>query len=257
MNRIPSTAARVACFLFALLILCQVLYPQAPAAWNIRLTALTVFLFLGASVAASWHRSGPRFALSLAGLAFLVGLASEILGVHTGFPFSTYWYTDALQPQLFEVPILIPLAWAMMAYPAWRIGELLGNRPVTRALFAAAALTAWDVALDPQMVGQGFWIWPNGGQYAGIPLINFVGWFAVGAVLFGWWALGARAPSRPSRWCLTDLLGPLLFAWTWIGETVAHALFFAGWAVAIASFIAMGLLTVPALLRQWTGSATA
>jgi len=69
--------------------------------------------------------------------------------------------------------------------------------------------------------------------------------------------LGARAPGRPSRWGLTDLLGPLLYAWTWIGETVAHALFFAGWTVAIASCIAMGLLTVPALLRQWTGSATA
>ena len=257
MNRIPSTAARVACFLFALLILCQVLYPQAPAAWNIRLTALTVFLFLGASVAASWHRSGPRFALSLAGFAFLVGLGSEILGVHTGFPFSTYWYTDALQPQLFEVPILIPLAWAMMAYPAWRIGELIGNRPLTRAIAAAGALAAWDVALDPQMVGQGLWIWPNGGAYEGIPLVNFLGWFTVGLVLFGWWALIVRPPTRPSRLAAADLLGPALYLWTWIGETVAHSLFFAGWSVAVASFVAMGAFALPALVRLRRGSASA
>ena len=115
----------------------------------------------------------------------LVGLLSEIAGVHTGIPFSTYAYTDALQPQLFDVPIVIPLAWAMMAYPAWRIGELLGSTPVTRALFAAGALTAWDVALDPQMVGLGIWEWPNGGAYFGIPLINFAGWFLVGSLLFG------------------------------------------------------------------------
>lgn len=257
MRLIPSASARIACVLFVLLVLCQLIYPQSPAGWSVQLTALTVFLFLGASMAAAWSRSGPRFALSLAGLAFLIGLGSEILGVHTGFPFSTYSYTAALQPQLLDVPILIPLAWAMMAYPAWRIGELLGNRPLTRALFAAGALTAWDVALDPQMVGQGFWVWPDLGIYHGIPLINFVGWFTVGAVLFGWWALAARPAGRPSRWKLIDLLGPLLYAWTWIGETVAHVLFFAGWTVAIASFIAMGVLTVPALLRQWTGSATA
>lgn len=256
-KQFPSNAARIAVVLFALLVVCQLFYPQAPTGWNLRMTALTIFLFLGASIAAAWNRSGPRVALSLAGLAFLVGFVSEVVGVHTGFPFSAYAYTDALQPQLFDVPILIPLAWAMMAYPAWRIGELLGNQPKTRALFAAAALTAWDVALDPQMVGQGFWVWPHLGLYAGIPLLNFVGWFAVGAILFGWWAVGVHRPSRPSGWNLTDLLGPLLYAWTWLGETVAHGLFFAGWTVALASFFAMGLLVVPALLRQWKGSATA
>ena len=91
--------------------------------------------------------------MALAGLAFALGFGSEVLGVHTGFPFSDYAYTAALQPQLFDVPVLIPLAWAMMAYPAWRIGELIGNRPLTRAIAAAGALAAWDVALDPQMAG--------------------------------------------------------------------------------------------------------
>jgi len=235
--------------LLVLLIATQLVYPQVPADWTIRMTALTVVLFLGASLAAAWNRSGPRYALCLAGSAFLVGLVSEISGVHTGIPFSTYAYTDALQPQLAGVPIIIPLAWAMMAYPAWRIGELIGNTPLTRALVAAGALTAWDVGLDPQMVGLGIWVWPNGGLYHGIPLVNFLGWFAVGFVLFGWWALVERDRTHPGDDVLSDLLGPALFVWTWIGETVAHALFFEGYGVALASFLAMGVFAVPAILR--------
>lgn len=252
-----NPAVRLAIVFAVLLVIAQLIYPQAPAAWVDRMTLLTILLFLGASIAASWSRWGGRYAICLAGTAFLVGYASEVLGVHTGFPFSAYSYTERLQPQLFDVPIMIPLAWAMMAYPAWRIGELLGNTPATRVIFAAGALTAWDVALDPQMVGIGYWEWPNGGAYVGIPLVNFLGWFAVGLVVFGWWGLVARAPSRPSRLTLVDALGPLLYAWTWIGETVAHALFFEGALVAVVSFVCMGAFAVPALLRLRTGAATA
>ena len=46
-----------------------------------------------------------------------------------------------------------------------------------------------------------------------------------------------------------DALGVALYAWTWIGETVAHALFFEGAGVALASFLAMGAFAVPAMLR--------
>ena len=256
LSGIPPSAV-VAVTLTGLLVVTQVVYPQVPTAWSLLATATTVLLFLGASIAAAWHRSGPGPALALAGLAFALGFGSEVLGVHTGFPFSEYAYTAALQPQLLDVPVLIPLAWAMMAYPAWRIGELIVNRPLTRAIAAAGALAAWDVALDPQMVGQGLWIWPNGGAYEGIPLVNFLGWFTVGLVLFGWWALIVRPPTRPSRLAAADLLGPALYLWTWIGETVAHGLFFAGWSVAGASFVAMGAFALPALVRLRRGSASA
>ena len=94
----PSTILAIA--LAAALVVTQLVYPQVPDGWTIPMTAVTVGLFLGASLAAAWSRSGPVYALSLAGLAFAVGLASEIAGVHTGFPFSTYAYTSALQPQI-------------------------------------------------------------------------------------------------------------------------------------------------------------
>ena len=41
-------------------------------------------------------------------------------------------------------------------------------------------MTAWDLFLDPQMVGEGYWAWARRGLYRGIPLSNFAGWFLTG-----------------------------------------------------------------------------
>ena len=128
-------------------------------------------------------------------------------------------------------------------------------------LVSTVALASWDLFLDPMMVADGHWIWDRVGftlpGIPGIPAVNFLGWFTVGLVLFGWWALIVRPPTRPSRLAAADLLGPALYLWTWIGETVAHSLFFAGWSVAVASFVAMGAFALPALVRLRRGSASA
>ena len=44
------------------------------------------------------------------------------------------------------------------------------ERAPTRRALGAAALTAWDLFLDPQMVGEGYWRWAAPGAYRGIPL---------------------------------------------------------------------------------------
>jgi uncharacterized membrane protein len=58
----------------------------------------------------------------------------------------------------------------------------LGNHstPTTRIVLGSAAMTAWDLFLDPQMVGEGYWAWVRRGVYRGIPLSNFAGWFLTG-----------------------------------------------------------------------------
>ena len=72
--RISRPSAVLAVTLFCVLVAAQLVYPQVPDRWTMPMTALTVMLFLGAPVAAAWHRSGPRYALCLPGHAFLVGL---------------------------------------------------------------------------------------------------------------------------------------------------------------------------------------
>ena len=82
-----------------------------------------------------------------------------------GFPFGRYGYTGALRPQVAGVPAIVPLAWFAMALPAREAAHAaLGPRsnPATRIVLGAAALTAWDLFLDPQMVGEGYWGWAAG-----------------------------------------------------------------------------------------------
>jgi putative membrane protein len=232
-----------------LLVVLQMAYafvPDRHAGWA---TALVVAAFLAASLLAAAARSGVVYAVAIAGTGLVVGAVAEAVGVATGAPFGDYAYTDRLGPRLLDVPLVVPLAWAMMAYPAWRLAETLSAGRAARVLLAALALAAWDVALDPQMVGFGFWTWPGGGPYEDIPLSNFAGWLAVGLVLFALWALlePRRAPHRPGP--VADGLGLLLYAWTWLGETVAHLVFWGRPAVALATFACMGALAVPALVR--------
>ena len=138
------------------------------------------------------------------------------------------------------MPLLAAAAWAMMARPAWAVAGLMSRR--WRVPLAAGALTAWDVFLDPRMAREGYWSWPGGGRYEGVPASNFLGWFATGTVLFaGWAALGDDEP--------TD--GALaLYAWTWAGETFANAVLWRRPVVAAAGSAAMGAFAVPALRER-------
>jgi putative membrane protein len=45
-----------------------------------------------------------------------------------------------------------------------------------RLLSAALLLTLLDGVLDPGAAFLGFWIWPEGGVYYGVPVTNYLGW---------------------------------------------------------------------------------
>ena len=231
--------------LFATLVAAQVAYPRVPRR---RLPAATrgiVGLMLATSVAEAAGARGRRGAGLVAGAGAL-GFAVELIGVRTGRPFGHYRYGDGLGPKVGGVPLLAAAAWAMMARPAWTVAGLIDRRPARRVPLAAGALTAWDVFLDPRMAADGYWIWPEGGRYEGIPASNFLGWFATAAGVFAVWAaLDREAPERER-----DGGAISLYAWTWLGETFANAMFFRRPVVAAAGGAAMGAFAVPALARR-------
>jgi putative membrane protein len=107
----------------------------------------------------------------------------ERVGTHTGLPFGQYAYTDALRPQIAHVPVIVPLAWFGMGLPSREAAHAaLGQHstPARRIALGSAAMTAWDLFLDPQMVSEGYWAWAKRGAYRGIPMSNFTGWFLTG-----------------------------------------------------------------------------
>jgi len=181
----------------------------------------------------------------------IIGVCSylaELLGSSTGIPFGKYHYTELLQPQLMGVPLLIPLAWLMMLPPAWAIAEIILQRqPTTNflsnigyALFSALAFTAWDLFLDPQMVSWGFWVWEIPGQYFGIPLSNYLGWFVISALI----TLAVNPKDLP----LIPLA--LLYTLTWILQTIGQGVFWAQPGPAIVGFLGSGVFVWLAAARR-------
>ncbi|MBC7810437.1 MAG: carotenoid biosynthesis protein [Burkholderiales bacterium] len=161
----------------------------------------------------------------------------EAVGTHTGFLFGKYVYSDLLQPQIADVPILIPLAWFMMLPCAWGVAALVTGerRGIAFVMVSALAFTVWDLFLDPQMVGWGFWRWlepvaPGLGSYFGIPWLNYVGWFVVAAIMT---AL-LRPKALPIRWLV------VIYVVTWVLETIGQLAFWALPGPALAGFIGMG-----------------
>ncbi|MEL6893762.1 MAG: carotenoid biosynthesis protein [Actinomycetota bacterium] len=147
------------------------------------LSSVVVGGMFSTTTANSVRRWGTARAGSAAAVTAVATAAIERIGTRTGFPFGRYAYTDALRPQIAHVPIIVPLAWFGMGLPSREAASAaLGARstPAGRLALGSLAMTAWDLFLDPQMVGEGYWRWAKRGVYRGIPLQNFAGWFITG-----------------------------------------------------------------------------
>jgi len=186
--------------------------------------------------------AGVRRAVLTALVVIAVAWASEALGSKTGFPFGAYDYTAALQPQLLGVPLLIPLAWLMMLPPAWAVAQRVTGQASGPAfvIVSALAFTAWDLFLDPQMVYWGLWAWEEGGAYFGIPLVNFAGWLLVSGLI----TVLARPPALPEKPLI------VIYALTWLIETVGQIVFWRLYGPAAFGFVGMGLFVWLAWRRR-------
>ena len=229
--------------LFAALVASQVAYGRVPGGRAESATRGIVGLLLVTSVAEAVEARGVRRGALPVAAAGALGFAVELLGVATGRPFGHYTYSGKLGARVGGVPLLAAAAWALMARPAWVVAGLLSRRLPLRVPLAAGALTAWDVFLDPRMAREGYWSWPGGGRYEGVPATNFLGWLATGAGVFAVWARldGDDEPAADGDGALA------LYAWTWIGETFANAVLWRRPVTAAAGGAAMGAFAVPAL----------
>jgi uncharacterized membrane protein len=172
----------------------------------------------------------------------------ERVGTRTGIPFGRYTYTGALRPQIAGVPAVVPLAWFAMGLPAREVAHAaLGDRstPVSRTLVGSAALTAWDLFLDPQMVGEGFWEWARHGSYRGIPLGNFAGWFVTGLGVMA--TLEMFLPIDTGRGADPALVGSYGFVAAM--ETIGFARYFRDPVVATVGGLAMLPIAIVAAFR--------
>ncbi|MEU4678054.1 carotenoid biosynthesis protein [Micromonospora sp. NPDC023737] len=249
----------------ALLVLAQICYPLTTGTTRARLTVATVGLGYLLSIGHALLSRGPRTAAALVAVATGGGFAVEALGVATGVPFGSYDYSGELGPKVAGVPLIIPLAWTWMAWPAWLAAVRLSTAPggpptgptargpaagrlaLRRVALAAVGLATWDLFLDPQMVAEGYWRWreavPALPGLPGVPLSNYLGW-----LLFAVLLMSALRPLAGPAVTTTDGRDAPMFAlylWTYASSVLAHAVFLDLPASALWGAAGMGLIAVP------------
>ena len=219
------------------------------------LIALPAFLALLAYL-------GPRkAALSLLALSAF-GYAIETTGVVSGIPYGTFYYGDALGPKLFGlVPYILPISWAPLvlgavAATAPRAGYQRGvSRVLGWVLRSAVLLALIDGVLDPGAASLGFWTWPEGGPYYGVPASNYLGWLLSGALATAIiLALGRKRWGKvsPPAGIVDSTVIAVAF---WVGVALFSGLFFpAALGVALFLYLLYRRARLAAAGRRWGGA---
>jgi putative membrane protein len=187
---------------------------------------------------------GRAWTAAYLGIALSIGWLVEAIGTETGWPFGDYRYTEALGPHLGPVPILIPMAWAMMAYPVLLAAQTLCTKRALVPLVGGFLLAAWDLFLDPQMVGEGYWVWETLGYTLpgidNIPAQNFAGWLLTAIVLMALLNLLPRTGAPAD-----DRVPTVMLTWVYLSNVLSSAVFFGRPAVAVWGAVCMGVVIVP------------
>lgn len=236
---------------------------------------LAIYLFI-ASRQIGWERT-----ILWTITAYAVAFTAEFSSIHTGFPFGEYYYIDTTRDRelwIAGVPFMDSLSFSFLTFTgfscAWqlvaarRAGNGQPDLTVTRTLrrspavlfLGAGITTLMDLIIDPVALMGDRWFlgqihgWPHGGQYFGVPLTNFAGWFLVTAVTIGvnqaldkrFAAPGAAARSLRRRIPYMHLGGFLLFV-----LIVAFNLFMTAWLREWVLFFAGLPLALGFLLISW------
>lgn len=179
--------------------------------------------------------------LALAGYAYAI----EYVGVHTGWPYGEFFYDVELGPTFGGIPLALPVFFLPLVMNAYLLCLLLlgrrAHRRVTRLLVVIATVLLMDVVLDPGAVALGFWVYPGGGAFYGVPLSNYAGWVlsaTVAVVVLDWAFDRGDLLARLSgcEFMLDDLVS---FVILWGGINA----WFGNWAaVAVAVALGVGLV---------------
>lgn len=132
-------------------------------------------------------------------LSYLIAFLCEFNSTRSGFPFGMYVYLDETRVRelwISNIPFWDSLSFVFLSYFSWLVASTLRNPfdpqsallDKSTAFLAGLLMVLLDVVIDPlTLLGDRWFLgkiyyYPQGGNYFGVTLENFVGWFFVGAV---------------------------------------------------------------------------
>lgn len=163
--------------------------------WFISNTPLNLLLMFGLLI---WNQKDKNVSFWLFSiLAFLTGMGTEMIGVHTGRLFGNYVYGSSMGPKFNEVPYLIGVNWMVVVLGCgivmsnineWVMDKFREKDIRIRSYLhsfsiivdGALLATFFDWIMEPGAVMLGFWQWSGSGE---IPFYNYLCWFLISAAL--------------------------------------------------------------------------
>jgi uncharacterized membrane protein len=157
---------------------------------------VSVLLFITVYLIHSYGNLGVKTATQYLLITTVLGYAFEYLFINTGW-IGQYSYSNSLAPFLGPIPVFIPLQWAALSYFCMLATD--------NYLVSAGLMVLLDMSFDPKF-SLSLWHWVTPGQYFGVPLTNFVGWFVTSATIYGVFYLVSKRKARSSMRALTFYL---------------------------------------------------
>lgn len=202
--------------LYAVARVLQIFPTQVPTLLIVVLHVAPPALF---AVIHGWRVYGAKGILLFLVVCLAVASFFESLSLRTGFPFGHYTFTGVMGPKVLQLPMLLALAYAGVGYAAWVVATLtVGARAASRVgvlvvpWVAAAAMTAWDVAMDPVWAHiDRAWVWFDGGGWFGVPLSNFGGWLLTSWFFYQLFAVWLSRQPRRVRMAQWNRLAVLMY----------------------------------------------
>ncbi|SFG51272.1 putative membrane protein [Halopelagius inordinatus] len=216
-----------------------------PLAFNPALVLFGTLVMRAPLVVGAFPLTDRRAATGVSILA-LYAYGIEYVGVRTGLPYGEFFYGVELGPTLGGIPLGLPVFFLPLVMNAYLLCLLLlGERArngAVRLLTVVATVLAMDLVLDPGAVGLGFWVYPGGGAFYGVPLSNYAGWLLSASVAVAVldWAYDRRALVARLERCEFMLDDMVSFVILWGGINA----WFGNWIpVAVAALFGVGLLS--------------
>jgi len=184
--KIKKTAVAVI-VIFHLVGLLGFLIPSAQP-YFIRLVPFHLLLMF-VVIVLSYNADVKRLLLFVSGV-FLCGFLVEVLGVHTGKIFGSYYYGNTLGYKIAAVPLLMGINWVILIFSVGQMMKSFKVRNSTLAsLLGSFCLIIFDFFLEPVAMKFNYWQW----DWHKIPVQNYVAWFIVSVILLKfYYALGLK-----------------------------------------------------------------
>ncbi|MBC6112553.1 carotenoid biosynthesis protein [Pedobacter fastidiosus] len=146
-------------------------------------------LLMFAVIVFSYNGDIKRLLLFVSGV-FLCGFLVEVLGIHTGKIFGSYYYGNTLGYKIAAVPLLMGVNWVILIFS---IGQMMKSLKIRNSILASflgsVTLVIFDFFLEPVAMKFDYWHW----DWHIIPLQNFIAWFIVSVILLKfYYALGLK-----------------------------------------------------------------